>query len=162
MTIELFTEECRLSRRHVLALGGASIATAFLSSSMFQPAMASPKDARHKLAELTGDADLKTGRIHISLPKLAPDGTRVRIKIEVDSPMTETNYTRAIHILGERNTVPEIASYQFTPASGKAEITTRIRLAKSQTIIAAAEMNDGSLYIAKARCKVARGAGGCG
>ncbi|MBT4891270.1 MAG: thiosulfate oxidation carrier protein SoxY [Rhodospirillales bacterium] len=151
-----------LSRRQVLLYGSAALALTSIGSLWAVPAQASPKDAKQKLAELTGGAEISKGRIHITLPKLAHDGTRVRIKIQTDSPMTPDDYVRAIHILGERNTLPEIASYQFTPECGKAELITRIRLAKSQTIVAAAEMNDGSVYIAKARCNVARGAGGCG
>ncbi len=76
--------------------------------------------------------------------------------------MSEESYVKALHILAERNTVPEVATYHFSPISGVAEITTRIRVAKSQTIIAVAEMSDGGIFYAKARCKVARGAGGCG
>ncbi len=151
-----------LSRREVLRYGGATLALLAVGPMFSTTAEASPKEAKAKLAQLTGDVDIIKGRIHITLPRLSHDGTRVRIMIKTDSPMTPDDYVRAIHILGERNTVPEIASFQFTPQSGKAEIITRIRLAKSQTIIAAAEMSDGSVYMAKARCNIARGAGGCG
>jgi sulfur-oxidizing protein SoxY len=151
-----------LSRRDVLRYGGVTFALYSMGSMFSTTSQASPKEAKAKLAELTGDVDINKGRIHITLPKLAQDGARVRIKVRTDSPMTADDYVRVIHILGERNTVPEIASYQFTPQSGKAEVITRIRLAKSQTIIAAAEMSDGSVFMAKARCNIARGAGGCG
>jgi sulfur-oxidizing protein SoxY len=76
--------------------------------------------------------------------------------------MTEDDYVKHVHILAERNTEPEIASYHFSPMSGKCEFVSRLRVAKSQTILVGAEMNDGSFYLAKARCNVARGAGGCG
>jgi len=150
-------EHYRLSRRQVLVLGG----TAILALSPLG-AEASPKQAKAQLAELTKGAKLQKGRVNIDLPGLTQDGTRTRIKISVDSPMTDQDYVKALHILAERNTVPNVATYHFTPRSGVAEIITRIRVAKSQTIIVAAEMSDGSVYYAKARCKVARGAGGCG
>jgi len=150
-------EHYRLSRRQVLVLGG----TAFLALSPLG-AEASPKKAKARLAELTKGAKLQKGRINIDLPTLTQDGTRTRIKISVDSPMTVDDYVKSVHILAERNTVPNVATYHFAPQSGVAEIVTRIRVAKSQTIIVAAEMSDGSAYFAKARCKVARGAGGCG
>jgi len=150
-------EHYRLSRRQVLALGG----TALLALSPLG-AQASPKAAKARLAELTKGAKLQKGRVDIDLPALTQDGTRTRIKVSVDSPMTDDDYVRSVHILAERNTVPNVATYHFTPQSGVAEIITRIRVAKSQTIIVAAEMSDGSVYYAKARCKVARGAGGCG
>ncbi len=151
--------EYRLSRRSVLAMGGCAVLMAIFGSF---PASASPKEAKARLAELTAGAKLQKGRIHINLPKLTQDGKRTRINVSVDSPDAESDYVKAVHILAERNTVPDIASYRFSPLSGICDFTTRIRVAKSQTIIVAAQMNDGSVYIAKARCKVARGAGGCG
>ena len=154
--------EYKLSRRQVLAFGGAGFITAALFGLTPVEAEASPKEAKKKLAQLTRGAELKKGLVKITLPALTQDGSRTRIKVSVDSPMTEINYVKAVHVLAERNTVPEIASYSFGPLSGKAEFTTRIRVARSQTIIVAAEMSDGSFHYAKARCKVARGAGGCG
>lgn len=152
--------ECRLSRRHVLAMGGC----AFLMATFGRVAEAdaSPKETKARLKELTGGADLQKGRITINLPTLTQDGKRTRINVAVDSPMDKEDYVKTVHILAERNTVPDIASYHFTPLSGKCDFTTRIRVAKSQTIVVAAEMSDGTVYLAKARCKVARGAGGCG
>ena len=155
-------EQFRLSRRQVLSLGGTAIATAVILGLVPSGAEASPKKTKVRLAELTRGAKLQKGRVHITLPALTQDGKRTRIEVAVDSPMTETDYVKSLHILAERNTVPDIATYHFTPLSGKAGIATRIRVAKSQTIIVAAEMSDGSIYFTKARCKVARGAGGCG
>jgi len=154
-------EQARISRRDVLKLGGAAVVTALLAG-LPLPAGASPREAKQRLTELTKGADLQKGKIEIDLPPLTQDGKRTRIHLTVDSPMTETDFVKAVHVLAERNTVPDIASYFFGPMSGKVDITTRIRVAKSQTIIVAAEMNDGSVYYAKARCNVARGAGGCG
>jgi sulfur-oxidizing protein SoxY len=155
-------EHYRLSRRQVLRLGGTALVTsAVLGLTPFE-VEASPKKTKARLVELTHGEPLRKGRVQISLPSLTQDGTRTRIEVSVDSPMTETDYVKALHILAERNTVPDVATYHFGPLSGKAEIITRIRVAKSQTIIAAAEMSDGSVYYTKARCKVARGAGGCG
>ncbi len=154
--------EYRVSRREVLKAGGAAFVTAaFMGLGVF-PASASPKEAKARLAELTMNAETQKGRIHINLPKLTQDGKRTRLNVAVDSPMTEDDFVKKVHVLAERNTVPDIASYRFTPLSGKCEFVTRIRVAKSQTILVAAEMNDGAVYLAKARCKVARGAGGCG
>jgi sulfur-oxidizing protein SoxY len=161
MSIQLL-EQYRVTRRQVLAFGGSALVTAALMGLPISRAEASPKEAKAKLKELAKGAELQKDRVNITLPALTQDGSRTRISVAVDSPMTETDYVKALHILAERNTVPGVATYRFTPLSGKAEVTTRIRVAKSQTIIAAAEMSDGSIYYTKARCKVARGAGGCG
>lgn len=154
--------EYRFSRRQVLRAGGvALLATTLLGLGTF-PAEATPKEAKARLKELTDGKELQKGKITISLPQLTQDGKRTRLKVAVDSPMSEDDFVRKVHVLGERNTSPDIASYLFSPLAGKCEFVTRIRVAQSQTIIVAAEMNDGSVYVAKARCNVARGAGGCG
>lgn len=152
----------RLTRRQVLAGGGGAMVALSVLGLSAADAAASPKDAKGKLAELTGNAVLKKGRVHVTLPKLTNKGPFARIAIAVDSPMSEEDYVKALHIVAERNTVPEVASFYFSPMSGRAEVTTRIRLKKTQIIVAAAEMSGGSVYIGKARTKVSRGGGGCG
>lgn len=158
MNIEMISER-RFSRRQVLGFGGTAMLVASLGTNSL---MASPKEARAKMAEFANGALQEKGAVHILLPSLTQDGKRTRIQVRVDSPMTEDDYVKKVHILAERNTEPEVASYQFTPMSGKCEFVTRMRVAKSQTIWVGAEMSDGSFYVSKARCKVARGAGGCG
>ena len=88
------------------------------------------------------------------MPNFAYDGSRVPFSIEVKSPMTETNYVRIVHILSEHNPFPQIATFHFTPQSGKAFARTRIRLSKSQNVIAVAELNDGSIFSARKWIKV--------
>ncbi len=87
--------------------------------------------------------------IILNLPNLVYDGSRVPFSIEVKSPMTETNYVRQVHVLAEHNPFPRIATFHFTPLSGKAFARTRIRLSKSQHVIAVAELNDGSILTAR-------------
>lgn len=158
MTITKLSER-HFSRRDVLRLGGSAL---ILSLFRFAPLSASPKDARAKLSEFAKGSAQEKGRVHIHLPSLTQDGKRTRIQVNVDSPMTSEDYVKSVHVLAERNTEPEVASYHFSPMSGKCEFVSRLRVAKSQTIIVGAEMSDGRFYVAKARCKVARGAGGCG
>jgi len=151
-----------ISRRQALALGGGAMAAAAIFGALPNAALASPKDARTKLAKLVNGAVLQKGRVHVTLPKYTDRGPFTRIVVAVDSPMTDDDHVKAIHIVAERNTVPEVASYYFGPHNGRAHVATRIRLAKSQNILAAAEMNDGSVYLGRARTKVSRGGGGCG
>ena len=87
--------------------------------------------------------------IILHLPNFAYDGSRVPFSIEVKSPMTESNYVSQVHILAEHNPFPRIATFHFTPHSGKAFARTRIRLSQSQHVIAVAEMNDGSILTAR-------------
>lgn len=123
---------------------------------------ASPKDAKLKLSDLVGGKDLQKGRVHVAMPKYTERGAFTRIVVSVDSAMTEDDFVKAVHIVAERNTVPEVASFYFGPHNGEARIATRIRLVKSQNILVAAEMSDGTVYLGRARTKVDRGAGGCG
>ena len=151
-----------ISRRQVLALGGSAMAAIAFLGLLPGSVQASPKDAKKKLHELLSGAPLQKGRVQVTLPKYTDRGPFTRIVIDVDSPMTDADYVKAIHIVAERNTVPEVASYYFGPHNGRARIATRIRLARSQSILAAAQMNDGSVYLGRARTKVSRGGGGCG
>ena len=152
----------KLTRRQVVAGGGgAALAMAIMGLAPLS-AEATPTDAKKMLAELTGGKKLEKGRVHVTLPKRTEKGPFTRLSVSVDSPMTEDDYVTALHIVAERNTVPEVATFYFTPMNGKAEITTRIRLKKTQIIVAVAEMSDGSAYLGKGRTKVSRGGGGCG
>ena len=94
------------------------------------------------------------------MPQIAENGNSVPVTVSVDSPMTADNYVKAVHIVAEANPDPAVASFQFTPMSGKAEVSTRMRLARTQQIVAVAEMSDGSIYSAKTEVKVT--IGGCG
>ena len=159
---QLDIAEVRLTRRQVVAAGGAAALTAALAGLMPAVAEASPADVKKTLAELTGGAPLSTGRIAIDVPPYTQYGKQVRIAVSVDSPMTAGDRVKALHVLAERNTVPEVASYHFGPLAGQARISTRIRVARTQILVVAAEMSDGTFHVGKARCKVARGGGGCG
>ncbi len=112
------------------------------------------------IKEHIGDRATKDGRISLELPQIAENGNTVPITIEIDSPMTESDYVKAVHVYAEKNPFPRVASFFFTPRSGKARASTRMRLAKTQNVVAVAEMSDGSVYMAKTEVKVT--IGGCG
>ncbi|MCL6415459.1 hypothetical protein MIB92_07340 [Aestuariirhabdus sp. Z084] len=134
-----------------------------LSLLVFSPvANGAPRDAKQRLKLLIGEKKPAKGRIKIELPAVTDQGRFVPIKVSVDSPMSDEDYVKAIHIIAERNPSPEVASFYLSPANGRAEISTRIRLLKTQVVLVAAEMNDGSTYLAKGRSKITGGAGGCG
>jgi len=112
------------------------------------------------IKERIGDAATQDGRIGLELPQIAENGNTVPIAFEVDSPMSESDYVKAVHVFAEKNPLPNVATFHFTPRSGKARASTRMRLAKTQNIVAVAEMSDGSVYMAKTEVKVT--IGGCG
>jgi sulfur-oxidizing protein SoxY len=151
-----------LNRRELLVMCGLWAAAGFPVSGLLKPAHAKPRDAKERIAELTGGAELQKGRINITLPKVTDQGRFVPIRVAVDSPMTEADHVKAIHIVAERNPTPEVASFRLTSANGKAEVSTRIRMLETQVIVVVAEMSDGNFYLAKGRSKITGGAGGCG
>jgi sulfur-oxidizing protein SoxY len=151
-----------LSRRQILILCGLMTASGLPLPGILRDAEAAPKDAKKLLADLTGGAEQEKGGVKITLPKATDQARHVPMRISVDSPMTEQDYVKAIHVVAERNPTPGIASFHLGPDSGKAEISTRIRLLQTQVVVAAAEMSDGTVRIGKARCKITGGAGACG
>ncbi|MDH3474052.1 MAG: thiosulfate oxidation carrier protein SoxY [Rhodospirillales bacterium] len=158
MTISKATETP--SRRQVLitlATGSFALAT-ITALPRWAKADTAAVDAATK--ELIGDATPSEGRITLDLPQIAENGNTVPLTVEVDSPMSEADYCKAVHVFAEGNPLPNVASFRFTPACGQAFASTRIRLAKTQNVIAVAEMSNGSVYTAKAEVKVT--IGGCG
>jgi len=122
--------------------------------------LANPEDVKMAIEERIGDAATMDGRISLELPQIAENGNTVPIAFEIDSPMTESDYVKVVHIFAEKNPLPDVASFYFTPRSGKARASTRMRMLKTQNIVAVAEMSDGSVYTAKTEVKVT--IGGCG
>jgi sulfur-oxidizing protein SoxY len=96
----------------------------------------------------------KAGRVKLELPVLADNGNSVPMKITVESPMTEANHVKTIRLISERNPERQMAVFHLGPHSGAAEITSRVRLAGSQTVTAIAEMSDGSQWMDSAHVQV--------
>ncbi len=103
---------------------------------------------------LTRGAPIRKGRVKLELPELAENGNSVSLRVSVASPMTANDYVKSIHLLSERNPVRRMASFHLRASAGRAEIATRVRLAGSQTVIALAEVSDGSWWSGSARVVV--------
>jgi len=146
-----------LSRRQAvsgLVLGGIAIALRPLD------AAATPDVLRRRLGELLKGGEAKSGRVKIAAPEVAENGNTVPVTVSVESPMTETDHVTAIHVLAERNPQPGVLSAALSPLSGKAELSFRMRLSESQTIMVVAQMSDGSAWSATRQVIVT--IGGCG
>lgn len=123
-------------------------------------AEATPEMVLEAMGKVIGDKNFKDGRVNITLPEIAENGAAVAMKVAVDGPMTADDHVKAIHMFSEGNPLPYIASYHLTPRNGKAAIALRIRLARSQKIVVAAETSKGVTYLARRAIKVT--IGGCG
>ena len=109
-------------------------------------ARAKTEDAIAAIQGILGSKTAKEGRVNLVIPSLVESGNLVVLKVSVESPMTAADYVKSIHIIAEGNPLPTIFSAYFTPRSGSATVTTRVRLAESQRVWAIAQMNDGSFY----------------
>ena len=136
-----------LTRRHLLALGAGSVAAAGIGL----PAAASVTD--DAIAALTGGADLGEGVIALIAPEIAENGNTV--PIEVSAPGA-----KSITLFADGNPVPAVATFTFGALAPSRGASTRIRLARTQNVVAIAEMDDGSFQRASAEVKVT--IGGCG
>lgn len=152
--------DLRMDRRHVLKTAGIGVLAAGGLLISGRIASASPEGVQKLLAELTGGKTPAEGRVKVDMPQIAENGNAVPVTVTVESPMTDKDYVKAVHIIAEANPDPGVASFGFTPASGKAQVSTRMRLARTQNIVAVAEMSDGTLYTGKTEVKVT--IGGCG
>jgi len=103
---------------------------------------------------LVGGPAVPSPLVHVQIPPVFGNGYSVPLTLIVDSPMTTADHVRTIHLFAPGNPIIPVANFRFTPQSGRAAIATRIRLAKSQTVIAVAEMSDGSRLMGRAFVKV--------
>lgn len=108
--------------------------------------LAKKEDATKAIQEITGGKPIIDGKVRLVIPPLVENGNLVVLKLSVDSPMTAKDYVKSVHVIAEGNPLPNIFTVHLTPRSGTANITTRVRLADSQTVWAIAQMSDGSFY----------------
>jgi sulfur-oxidizing protein SoxY len=148
-----------LHRRRLLTIGmGALAATAWDGSP--RPAFAAKNDSEELIKKFTGGKTATEGRVRLDLPEIAENGNTVPMTVAVESPMTEQSHVSDVLVVADGNPRGGIATFHFSPASGSAEVNTRIRLAETQNVIAIARMNDGSVFTTSKQVKVT--IGGCG
>lgn len=128
-----------MKRRRFLAGTGALAAAAALpaAAQQFQP----KSDVAPLVARLLAGATPEDKDIVVELPQIAENGNSVPMAIRVASPMTPADHVVAIHIIAERNPRPHVASFRFSPASGRAEVDTRVRLAGTQQVTVIANLS---------------------
>ena len=134
----------RTTRRSVL-LAGLGVAAIRIV-----PAHATPENMQAAIRAVVGEAPVREGRVRLDIPPLVENGNTVPLEVEVDSPMTQADHVKAIHVFNEKNPQENVISVTLSPRAGRARFTTRFRLADTQSVVAIAEMSDGSFYSAKA------------
>ena len=133
-----------VTRREALIAGGLAAAGA---ASPASPAAAStPGQMERAIRQMIGEAEVRKGKVTLDLPPLVENGNTVPLTVIVDSPMTKADHVKAIHVFNEKNPQPNVVSMQLGPRAGKAHVSTRVRLAGTQTLTAIAEMSDGTYW----------------
>jgi sulfur-oxidizing protein SoxY len=132
-----------LSRRLALKAGGALLIVKALP---LRDAMATPETMREAIQKVTRGGAIQTGRVKLDIPPLVENGNTVACTVSVDSPMTAADHVKAIHVFNEKNPQPNVISVYLGPRAGRAKFSTRIRLADTQSVVAIAEMSDGTFW----------------
>lgn len=153
-------ERGSLTRRQALQRAGALGAFAAAGLAFAPKVMADQKMVDEAVMKLIGDRQPKEGRITLDLPQIAENGNTVPVGVEVESPMTKDDHVKSVTLFAQGNPRPEVGTFHFTPANGKAAASSRMRLAGTQDVVAVAEMSDGSVYKVAKTVKVT--IGGCG
>lgn len=149
------TDPCLPSRRRIIT---SALALAAVPA-LVRAAPDIPRATQEAIAEVTKGVQVSAGRVRVTMPKLAENGRSVPFTLAVESPMSETDYVRTVHVFAGKNPIPTVARFHFAPQSGDAYVKTRVRLADTQHVVALAEMSDGSFWTGQTHVVVTLG--GC-
>lgn len=146
--------------RRQFVLGGVTLAVLAALPAMPALAQAQAKAADELVKKIVGDAKPIEGKLVIDMPEIAENGNTVPFTLSVDSPMTEKDHVKAIHMISTLNPQPNVVTFRFSPTSGAAKAASRMRLIDTQDVIAVAELSDGKFLMSRRAVKVT--VGGCG
>jgi sulfur-oxidizing protein SoxY len=133
------------TRREFLIATG-SLASGITVAAAARDADATPAQMQEALRKLTGNATIRRGKVKLDLPPLIDNGNAVPMTVSVESPMTPADYVKAIHVVTEKNPRPNVVSAYLGPRAGRAGLSTRVRIADTQTVTAVAELSDGTFW----------------
>jgi sulfur-oxidizing protein SoxY len=136
------------TRRRFLGLAGGAAVVGVVPIVTLRPVAATPAMLAAAIRNVVGAAMVRTGKVKLDVPPLVENGNTVPMTVSVSSPMTSDDYVKSIHVFNEKNPQPNIGNFYLGPRAGRAQISTRIRLADSQKITAIARLSDGSFWSA--------------
>ena len=135
-------------------LGALGAVLALFNQTLRAQSSAAPAALDPDIRKITGGARIGTGRVKLEMPIIADNGNAVPVRISVESPMTAEDHVKVVHLVSDRNPMRHMAAFYFGPASGRAQLSTRVRLAGSQTVTALAELSDGTYWMDRGRIQV--------
>jgi sulfur-oxidizing protein SoxY len=130
-----------LLRRELLGFGVAAGGLLLV-----RPARATRFEMQSAIADYASGAPVKPGKVTFEIPPLVENGNGVPITVSVDSPMTAAEHVTGIAVFNERNPQRDVVRFTLGPRAGRAVVSTRIRLATSQQLVAVARLSDGSFW----------------
>jgi sulfur-oxidizing protein SoxY len=134
------------TRRGFLGLAGSAALCGTVPIVTARPVEATPATLASAIRNVIGEAEVHTGKVKLDIPPLVENGNTVPMTVSVTSPMTESDYVKAIYVFNEKNPQPNIGNFHLGPQAGRAQVSTRIRLADSQKVTAIAQLSDGSFW----------------
>lgn len=134
------------TRRQFLGLAGGAAVVGAVPVVTLRPAEATPAMLASAIRQIVGDTVVRTGKVRLELPPLVENGNTVPLTVSVDNPMTPENHVKSIHVFNEKNPQPNVGNFYLGPNAGRAQVSTRIRLADSQKITAIAKLSNGSFW----------------
>lgn len=131
------------TRRQFLSLAGG---VAVIPIVTIGPLEATPAMLNSAIRNIVGEAPIRAGKVKLDIPPLVENGNTVPMTVSVTSPMTADDYVKSIHVFNEKNPQPNIANFYLSASSGRAQVSTRIRLADTQKVVAIARLSDDSFW----------------
>ena len=133
-------------RCFLIRSAGFAAAVGMSSGLPLRQGRATPQAMQEAIRKIIGEGALQHGKVRLDVPPLVENGNAVPLTVSVESPMIGTDHVKAIHIVNEKNPQPQVISVTLGPRAGRASVSTRIKLADSQQVVAIAELSDGSFW----------------
>ncbi|UWU71150.1 SoxY-related AACIE arm protein [Bradyrhizobium sp. NC92] len=134
------------TRRQFLNLARGVTIAGTIPIVTLRPIQATPAMLNTAIRNVVGEAQLRSGRVKLDIPPLVENGNTVPMTVSVMSPMTADDYVKSVHVFNEKNPQPNIGNFYFGPSSGRAQVSTRIRLADTQKVVAIARLSDDTFW----------------
>ncbi|MET4272667.1 MULTISPECIES: SoxY-related AACIE arm protein [unclassified Bradyrhizobium] len=134
------------TRRQFLNLAGSATVAGTIPIVTLRPIEATPAMLSAAIRNVVGEAPVRTGKVKLDIPPLVENGNTVPMTVSVASPMTADDYVKSIHVFNEKNPQPNIGNFHLGPSSGRAQVSTRIRLADTQKVVAIARLSDDTFW----------------
>jgi len=141
--MKLLSLSRREGLRQTLRLGLYGVAAQLWPSQAQDMASGQLLSVAQMIEPLTQGARVVRQDVQLLAPVLADNGTLVPVTVQVQSPMTPQDHVTHIHLLSQRNPVTRMAVFHLGPWNGRAEVSTRLRLAGTQQVVALARLSNG-------------------